>query len=82
MDHLSTCSCGEVLIKSSYGVTKIRNKIMLFRDGLAYAVCPGCGSENRVPLQLTEPSLEKSTRSPKLFLKNSVKTLDGKPVLK
>lgn len=81
MDHISACSCGEVLVKSSYGVTKIRNKILVFRDGVAYAVCPGCGAENNVPIRLTEPDLEKS-RQPKLFLKNNVKTLDAVSLLK
>jgi hypothetical protein len=72
MDHLFTCSCGEVLVKSSEGVTKIRNKILVFRGDKAFAVCPGCGAENQVPVQLDNVELAKS-RQPKLFLRDKPK---------
>lgn len=70
MDHLFACSCGEVLVKSSPGVTKIRNKILIFRDGQAYAICPRCSQENSVPVQLNETEMAKSLKQPRLFLRD------------
>jgi len=73
MDHLFACSCGEVLVKSSPGVTKIRNKILIFRGGQAFAVCPRCNQENSVPVQLNESEMAKSLKQPRLFLREKPK---------
>jgi len=52
MPHLVYCSCGEVIVKSSGVDTKVRSKIVVFKDNSAYAVCRGCDAEVRIPLQL------------------------------
>jgi hypothetical protein len=70
MDHLFACSCGEVLVKSSPGVTKIRNKILIFRDGNAYAICPNCNKENPVPVRLNDEEIATAAGQPRLFLRN------------
>lgn len=76
MDHLFACSCGEVLVKSSTaGVTKVRNKILVFRDGNAYAVCPRCDKENPVPIKLNESEIAKALEQPRLFLKERPKLI-------
>lgn len=74
MDHLLSCRCGEVLVKSmSDGTTKVRSKIIIFRGGEAFAVCKGCGAERLVPLQLVPDALEKGSRRPKLFVSENKK---------
>lgn len=79
MDHLLSCCCGEVLVKSMEdGTTKVRSKILIFRNGEAFAVCKGCGAERAVPLQLIPDALSKGSRRPKLFVSES-KKIDTKP---
>lgn len=73
MDHLFTCSCGEVLVKSSPSEVKIRNKILIFRSGIAIAICPNCNKENQVPVQLDQVEMAKAIRQPKLFLRGARK---------
>lgn len=73
MDHLLVCTCGEVMVKSLNGTTKIRAKIFVFRDGKAYAVCKGCNREVSAPVKLDQPevsSLLAKSRLPRLFLKD------------
>lgn len=70
MDHLLTCKCGEVVIKSINGTTKIRNKMIVFKDGRSYAVCKGCGVEIPVPVRLEDIAVEDPGRRPRLYLQN------------
>jgi hypothetical protein len=73
MDHLLVCRCGEVMVKSSNGTTKIRAKIFVFRDGESYAVCKGCNREVQAPVRLDQSevsSLLAKSRLPKLFLRD------------
>lgn len=70
MQHLLTCRCGEVVIKSANGAVKIRNKMMVFRQGTAHAVCKGCGAEIAVPVELKKALLEVQRGNPKLFLQD------------
>ena len=58
------CRCGEVIIKSLESDTKIRSKIVVFKNGAAYAVCKSCDAEVKVPLQLDNDML-KSMSNPK-----------------
>jgi hypothetical protein len=51
MNHLIHCSCGEVIVKSAVD-TKIRAKILVFKDDGAFAVCKSCDQEIKVPLQI------------------------------
>lgn len=69
MNHLLTCRCGEVVLKSRNGITKLRTKIVVFKDGESFVVCKGCGVELPIPISIDSNSLKKS-RNPKLFLYN------------
>jgi len=82
MDHLFACSCGEVLVKSSSTEVKIRNKILIFRNGVALAICPNCNKENQVPVQLDQAELAKAIRQPKLFLRDRPKIIVDEEILK
>ena len=74
IDHLLVCQCGEVLIKSAGSATKLRSKIIIFRDGSAFAVCKGCGTELPAPVKLDKVDLLYKSKNPRLF----VKGLDSK----
>lgn len=71
IDHLLICSCGEVLIKSTRGSTKLRSKILIFRDGEAIAVCKGCGAELPAPIKLDKVDLLLKSKNPRLFVKKA-----------
>jgi hypothetical protein len=67
MDHLLSCKCGELLVKSSPdGVTKVRGKIMLFKGDQGFVVCKGCGAETQIPVKLDSTELQ--AKSPKLYV--------------
>lgn len=68
MEHLLICSCGEVLVKSSEDGTKLRSKILIFKEGDTVAVCKGCGKELSVPVSLNKSELLVKSRNPKLFI--------------
>jgi hypothetical protein len=69
MNHLTLCKCGEVLIKSVNGTTKLRSKIVLFKKNKAYAVCKSCAAEISIPLSLDKAELIKAhNRNPKLLV--------------
>jgi len=67
LEHLLACSCGEVLVKSTNGTTKVRGKILLFRDGQGYVVCKGCGEERAVPVRMDEAAAT-VPRAPRLYV--------------
>lgn len=73
MDNLLTCNCGEILVKSMDGTTKLRGKIFLFRGDQGYVVCKGCGAEREVPATLSQDQMQMLSRSPKLFVSGSRK---------
>lgn len=73
MDHLLACQCGEVLVKSIDGTTKVRGKVFLFRDGKGYVVCKGCGAERQVPMFMDLASLTTPVKAPRLFVERSKK---------
>jgi ribosomal protein S27E len=68
LQHVLVCKCGEVLIKSAGEATKLRSKIIIFKNGEALAVCKGCGTELPVPVKLDKMDLLKS-QNPRLFLR-------------
>ena len=70
MKHILTCGCGEVLIKVGDGVTKVRNKMIVFKNNKCYAVCRGCGKEIDIPMTLNNAAITEENRRPKLFLHN------------
>jgi len=64
MNHLISCTCGEVILKALDMDTKVRGaKVVVFRDDGAYAVCKSCNSEVKIPLRIDEDML-KSMSSP------------------
>lgn len=69
MQRLLTCRCGEVIVKSANDKTKIHNKVIVFSDDRAFAVCKSCGAEIEVPMQLNKAELESGNRRPRLFLR-------------
>jgi hypothetical protein len=72
IDHLLVCSCGEVLVKSQEDTIKLRSKILIFRDGKAFAVCKGCNKEYPVPVQIDQLLMKSLVDSrPHLFIKRS-----------
>ena len=71
IDHVLVCPCGEVLIKSTNSTTKVRSKILIFKDGQAYAICKGCGAELAAPLRLDEADLLAKSKNPRLFVKKN-----------
>lgn len=76
MNHLVHCVCGEVIVKSSGIDTKVRAKIVVFKDNNAFAVCRGCDNEVKIPLQLDNDLLksmaseEERPRHVPLYLNN------------
>lgn len=52
MNHLISCQCGEVIVKSLDADTKVRAKIIVFHEDVAYAVCKSCSSEVKIPLRI------------------------------
>ena len=71
MLRIVSCRCGEVVVKSDNGAVKIRNKMMVFRDGTAMAVCKGCGMEVPVPVELKKALMESTQGgNPRLFLRD------------
>lgn len=69
MQRLLTCRCGEVVVKSINGKTKIHNKVIVFSGDKAYAVCKSCGTEIEVPMHLDQEKLDDENRRPRLFLR-------------
>lgn len=68
IEHLLTCRCGEVLVKATDAETKLRSKIIIFRQGRAVAVCKGCGAELPIPVTLDQQELLSKSQNPKLFI--------------
>jgi RNase P subunit RPR2 len=71
MHGLYCPNCGDLVLKSDGQQTKVRNRVMLVKGGLVYAVCRSCGDDVGVPLTLDE-SVVKSlpqVKNPKLFIK-------------
>ncbi len=77
MNHLISCKCGEVIVKSLDADTKIRAKIVVFRDAEAYAVCKSCNTEVKIPLRLDTDMLKSMSQkepSPvRLYIRNMKK---------
>lgn len=63
---LCCSSCGEVVFKSMNSETKLRAKVVIFRDDQAFAVCKGCDNEIPVPIDINAKLMSK--------LDNSIKT--------
>lgn len=78
MNHVVTCSCGEVIVKALNNDTKIRSKIVVFREEGAFAVCKSCNAEVQIPIKLDEVMLKsmstQSTSSVRLYIRNMSKT--------
>ena len=68
MHKLFTCpNCSEVMLKSHGAESKMRNKVLIFREDKAYAVCKGCGVEVQVPLKIDLTNLPNKS-SPDLYI--------------
>ena len=60
-----TCRCGEIIVKSVGGGSKVRSKILIIKaEGLTVAVCKGCGVEVPIPLKL-----DSEAANPPLFVR-------------
>lgn len=70
MNHLLTCKCGEVVVKSANGTTKIRNKMLVIKGNRSFAVCKGCGAEILVPIKLEPCDFNNDIKQPRLFIEN------------
>jgi RNase P subunit RPR2 len=68
MDHLLACKCGEVLVKSLNGTTKLRGKVLIFKGDRGFMVCKGCGAEHPVPVHLSQADIQALSRKPRLFV--------------
>ncbi len=75
MNHLISCTCGEVIVKSLDADTKVRAKIVVFRDDQAYAVCKACSSEVKIPLRLDTDMLKSMSehRPVRLYIRDMTK---------
>lgn len=78
MNHLITCKCGDAIVKSQSDETKVRAKIVVFRDDKAYAICKSCDAEVEIPLRIDEVMLKSmsstSRHAPRLYIKNMSKS--------
>lgn len=77
MNHLISCTCGEVIVKSLDADTKVRAKIIVFKEENAFAVCKACSAEIKIPLRLDSDMLKSMTstvnevpRSVRLFIRD------------
>lgn len=75
MNHLISCTCGEVIIKSLDADTKVRAKIVVFRDDQAFAICKACSSEVKIPLRLDTDMLKSMSeqRPVRLYIRDMTK---------
>lgn len=75
MNHLISCTCGEVIIKSLDADTKVRAKIVVFRDDQAFAICKACSSEVKIPLRLDTDMLKSMSeqRHVRLYIRDMTK---------
>lgn len=63
MNHLISCTCGQAIVKSIDGKTKILSKVLILsEDGQAVAVCKSCDKEVAVPLNLNEDMLKSMSK--------------------
>jgi len=69
MNHLIHCTCGEVIVKSTGSDTKVRAKIVVFKDNNAYAVCRGCDHEVKIPLQIDSVMLKSMSSHVPLYVR-------------
>lgn len=68
-EALCCTNCGETVIKSmSDGTSKLRSKVVVFRDGKAMAVCKGCNSEIPVPIVIDMDLMKSMTHRERLRL--------------
>lgn len=65
---LCCTKCGEVVFKAMGDSTKLRVKVLVFKDNKAVAVCKGCGSEIPVPVILDEELMKSWAKSSSLRL--------------
>lgn len=77
MQHLINCTCGQQMVKSVEGRTKIVAKIVVITDDRTFAVCKSCDKEVAVPLILDMPllkSMSKPTVPPRHFIRDMKKS--------
>lgn len=70
MNHALCCTnCGEIVVKAmADGSTKLRAKVIVFKESQAVAVCKGCNSEIPVPLTVDEHMLKSIAETKRLRL--------------
>lgn len=70
------CSCGEFIVKSLEGKTKVRSKILLFEGGKTLAKCRRCGGMHEVPIQMhyVEDNVDNIIKSKKrrVYVRNNL----------
>jgi len=67
MKRFLSCKCGEVLVTLIDNVTKIRSKVIIFKDNQSFVVCKGCGMELPISMSFDSEILTKNN-NPKLFI--------------
>lgn len=60
------CRCDEIVIKSRGADEVIRAKVLIIKGNDVYAVCKGCNSEVKLPLQRSSDST--LGQEPELYL--------------
>jgi ribosomal protein S27E len=69
VDNALCCTkCGEIVIKSVGGDTKIRSKVLVFKENQTLAICKGCNVEIPVPVSIDETMVKSLKENAKLRL--------------
>ena len=70
MNQALVCKCDTVLLKSVGEETKLRCKVLIFKDDKAYAICKWCDAEIQVPLKVDNDMMKSlPTNNLKLYIK-------------
>jgi len=69
MAALCCTHCGEQVLKSMPdGTTKLRSKVIVFKDNSAVIVCKGCGGDIPFPLKIDDTLVKSMLQSQRLKL--------------
>lgn len=61
-------ACDTIILKSVGTELKVRSKVLVFKEGGAFAVCKGCNSEVPVPLRVDTDMMKSISSSSRLKL--------------
>lgn len=69
VDVVCKC-CGELILKTG-PIIKVRNKIMLIKNGRLWAVCKGCGTESDLSDITKKVDIKEERISPTIMVRRS-----------